>query len=316
MSAPAAPATSAVSVHDAARAFGDRGLAGVDLEVAAGRVVALLGPNGAGKSTLLRAAAGRLRLDRGSVATPAGDPRLRAAARRAIGFVPQDPALFGALTVRENVEVFAALAGLDPRQVAGAATRAIARVGLQAEAGRRAGVLSGGQKKRASLAAGLAHEPRLALLDEPTAGVDPAAQRYVHALVRELRDEGVAVVFSTHDVEEAEQLADEVAILAAGRLRASGPPADLTRRTFGEQSELVLTLAEEPPPAAAPALAAVGLASTAEPRRFVASATGTPGAAELVRQVETLGLRVVETRLREPGLRGVMLRLTGRDAGE
>jgi ABC-2 type transport system ATP-binding protein len=288
----------------------------VELDVPFGRVMALLGPNGAGKSTLLRAAAGRLRLDRGSVATAAGDPRLRAEARRAIGFVPQEPALFGALTVRENVEVFAALAGLDRRRAAAAATRALARVGLDAEAGRRAGLLSGGQKKRASLAAGVAHAPRLALLDEPTAGVDPAARRHVHALVRELRQDGAAVVFSTHDVEEAEQLADEVAILSAGRLRACGPPARLTRETFGEESELVLALAEAPPDAAAPALAALGLNTTADPRRLVAAARGALGAAEVVRQVESLGLRVVETRLREPGLRGVLLRLTGRDAGE
>jgi ABC-2 type transport system ATP-binding protein len=177
-------------------------------------------------------------------------------------------------------------------------------------------VLSGGQRKRASLAAGVVHAPRLALFDEPTAGVDPAARRHVHALVRALRDAGAAVVFSTHDVEEAEQVADDVAILADGRLRAVGAPARLVRDTFGGTSELVVTLAATPSVPEAASVAALGLAATADPRRFVASAADAMAAATIVRRLEACGQRVTETRLREGGLRGVLLRLTGRDTGE
>jgi ABC-2 type transport system ATP-binding protein len=313
---PRAASTTALSLRDAWRDFGGRGLAGLSLDVPAARVVALVGPNGAGKSTLLRAAAGRLRLDRGSVTTASGDPRSAAEARRTIGFVPQEPALFGALTVRENVEVFAVLGGVARRAAPAAAARAVQRLGLESEANRRAAVLSGGQRKRASLAAGIAHAPRLALLDEPTAGVDPAARRHVHAVIRQLREDAGSVVFSTHDVEEAEELADEVAILADGAVRAYGPARALVQGVFGGDRELVLTVAAPAGEDAARGIAALGLFATADPRRFVGRATNPAAAAALVPRVEALGARVVETRLREPALRGVLLRLTGRDSGE
>ncbi|MEE4184316.1 MAG: ABC transporter ATP-binding protein, partial [Gammaproteobacteria bacterium] len=178
-------------------------LDGVDLSVNAGELVALLGPNGAGKTTLLRACSGRIRLSAGTARVAGRNPATDPAARRALGIVPQNIALYPQLAAQDNLSVFAQLAGLRGAARRAAVARALQRAGLQARAGELVKNLSGGMQRRLNIVAGALHEPRLLLLDEPTVGVDPAARESIHALLEKLRADGMGLLLTTHDLEQA-----------------------------------------------------------------------------------------------------------------
>ncbi|MET0555726.1 MAG: ABC transporter ATP-binding protein [Vicinamibacteria bacterium] len=291
-----------------------RALDGVSLSLAPGRIVGLLGPNGAGKSTLVRAICGRVRLDAGSVRLDERDPRVSPAARRVLGLVPQEIALYPELTARENLEVLGRLAGLDRRAARTAAARALGWCGLEARAGDRASRLSGGLQRRLNLAAGVLHEPRVLLLDEPTVGIDPPAREAIHDLLRDLRARGTALLLATHDLDQAAELCDEVALLVDGRIRAQGTTAELVAQAFGTARELTVALAPPAPQAARVLLIAAGLTPDAPGRRFTGPFTGgLADTAPLEARLAAAGATLVELRLREPGLRGVFFRVAGRE---
>jgi ABC-2 type transport system ATP-binding protein len=204
-------------------------LNGVDLDIRRGEIFALLGPNGAGKTTTVEILEGHRRRDAGQVAVLGTDPSGAGRAWRArIGIVPQRASDFPELTVRAAVRHLASYypAGRDPGEL-------IAAVGLSGKAGRRLGQLSGGERRRVDIALGLAGVPELLFLDEPTTGLDPAARRECWDLIRQLARAGTTVVLTTHYLDEAESLADRVAVLADGRIVASGPPAALGGRDTG-----------------------------------------------------------------------------------
>jgi ABC-2 type transport system ATP-binding protein len=266
MEAPGAPA---LSVEDAHRRFGSRkALDGASLALAPGEIYALLGPNGAGKTSLVRAIYGRVRLDSGRIATPAGDPRREPRARARLGLVPQELALYPDLTPRENLATFGRLAGLPRDRVGASVAAALAWTGLEDRAGSRTGELSGGQKRRLNLAAGTLHGPDVLLLDEPTVGIDPEAREGIHRLLRELRARGTAILLTTHDLDQAAELADRVGILVDGRVRAEGTPRALVEQAFGKGRELLITLAAPADEAAHARLAAEGLAQAADAMSF------------------------------------------------
>jgi ABC-2 type transport system ATP-binding protein len=160
--------------------------------------------------------------------------------------VPQAIALYPFLTARENLETFARLSGTPAGSVAGVVRQALERVDLVADANRITSELSGGMQRRLNVAAGLLHDPKLLLLDEPTVGIDLSGQEYVHDLLRGLRAQGVAMLLTTHDLDQTTELADTVGVLSRGRLVATGAPAELVERTFGGDRELLLTLAADP----------------------------------------------------------------------
>jgi ABC-2 type transport system ATP-binding protein len=158
------------------------------------------------------------------------------------------------------------------------------------------------------------HRPEVLLLDEPTVGVDPQAREQVHELLRDLRRREVAVLLTTHDLEQAEQLADRVALLADGRIRAEGTLPELVERAFGEGRELAVQLAREPEARGRQALESEGLAPTQHPLAWSGRLTGSLDALAAVgRRLSEAGLAVAELRVREPGLRGVFLSLVGRE---
>ncbi len=198
---------------------------GVDLTVAPGQCLALLGPNGAGKSTLVRAITGLARPDRGEVRVVGGDPT-RAASRRHLGVMLQDGEFPRHLRVRELIEGAAVRAGL-PAAAAAAVHR---EVGIDDLADRRAAELSGGQRRRVHLARALVTDPSLLVLDEPTVGLDGDARRVFWQRLADRRDRGMAVLLTTHDVEEVGAVADRVAVIAGGRLVADTDPAGLVAR--------------------------------------------------------------------------------------
>jgi ABC-2 type transport system ATP-binding protein len=200
----------------------------LSLEVAAGEVLGLLGPNGSGKSSTLAAVAGALAPAAGTVRVAglreADAPR---AYRRQIGLVPQELALFGELSVRQNLLFFGSLYGLRGPGLRRRADEVLGFVGLAGHAGRRPRTLSGGMQRRLNLACALLHGPALLLLDEPTVGLDVQSRDAVFACLRRLRAAGCGLLFTTHHLEEAEQLCDRIAVLNQGRLVALGTLAEL-----------------------------------------------------------------------------------------
>ena len=203
------------------------------LTVAPGEVFGLLGPNGAGKSTTIDCLAGLRTPDAGEVRVLGHDPVTeRAVVTRHLAVQPQSASLLERLTVAETVRLFAAFHDrpLDP-------TRVMARTGLSECQDRRVGTLSGGEERRLLLATALIGDPAVLVLDEPSAGLDPAARRGVAEIVLGLRDTGRTVLLSTHHMDEAESLCDRVGILVAGKLVALDSPAELAR-SRSEQSRV------------------------------------------------------------------------------
>ncbi len=305
-----------LEVLDARKSYAGRAaLRGVDLTLRRGEIVALLGPNGAGKTTLVRAICGRLALDAGSVRVGGDDPRRSAAARRRLGLVPQEIALYPELTARENLEVLGRLAGVARGELAARVEAALEWTALADRAAERVDRLSGGMKRRLNLAAGTLHRPELLLLDEPTVGVDPGARELIHALLGRLRASGLAVLLTTHDLDQATELADRIAILSDGEKRAEGSLEELLEASFGDAREVSVTLVAPPGEDGLRALRAAGLeAGAGEPRRWSGALVGGLDAlASLGAGLAAAGLEVEELRVREPGLRGVFFRLTGKE---
>ncbi|MBI4265543.1 MAG: heme ABC exporter ATP-binding protein CcmA [Acidobacteria bacterium] len=257
--------------------------------LARGEILALLGPNGAGKTTTLRMLAGLIQPSAGTVRID-GEEMSRGAASRLrgrIGFLTETPGLWDRLTVLQNLTVYARLHGLEaPRRAADAA---LDLFGMRDRARDVAAQLSKGLKQRVALARALLHEPDIVLLDEPTAGLDPESARDVRGLVRRLREQGRAVLLSTHNLDEVERVADRVAVIRT-RLVAVDTPAALRARLFGARLRIVvaqpaatfgasleasgvrdlvadgstLSIAVEDPAAAAPAIVRTLVASGAD----------------------------------------------------
>lgn len=284
-------------------------LRAVDMEVPAGRVRALLGPNGAGKTTLVRAICGRIAPKTGTVEV-CGRAAASEEARRWIGLAPQDVALYRALTVRENLEVFGAIAGLSGPVLQQRVADILVRTHVAERANERIDRLSGGWQKRVNLAAALLAEPRLLVLDEPSAGVDREAWAILSGMIRRLAEEdGLGILIVTHDFLQAEAVADDVTILDEGAVICDGPIAALLEARFQGHREVEVNLARLPSPERAARLAALGLvhAPMYGGSSLGAAFTGfVPGSshalAELLAGLEREGIAPSGLVIREPGL--------------
>jgi ABC-2 type transport system ATP-binding protein len=214
------------------KSFGrNRALAGLDLDVGAGTVLGLLGHNGAGKTTLVRILATLARPDRGRARVGGFDVVSQpVAVRRLIGLAGQNAAVDEALTGRENLEIIGRLYRLGGREARRRAAAVLDEFGLADPADRPVRTYSGGMRRRLDLAASLVGRPPVLLLDEPTTGLDPVARRRLWTQVRGLAAGGITVLLTTQQLDEADELADELAVLDHGRLADRGSPADLKRR--------------------------------------------------------------------------------------
>ena len=215
-------------------------LKNVGLSSLAGELVAVLGPNGAGKSTLLRTISGQIRPSRGRVKIMGKDPVRSAAARRSLGLVPQRIALFEKLTARENLLAFGALMRVHGRKAKARADDLLERVQLAHRMNEPVHHLSGGMQRRINIAAALMHRPSLLVLDEPTVGLDVEAQAGIVNLLHGLKVDGVSILLVTHHLDEAEALADRLAILVKGQIRALGVPAQLIQHVFQNLRDIKL----------------------------------------------------------------------------
>jgi ABC-2 type transport system ATP-binding protein len=211
----------AIDVRGLSKSYGGRKVVdGVDMQVASGRIVGFLGPNGSGKTTSLRMLCGLLTPDAGEGEVLGLDFRRQAAeVKRQVGYMTQKFGLYEDLSIRENLDFVARLFSMPNRREA--VDGALERLGLATRQKQLAGALSGGWKQRLALAACLLHQPRLLLLDEPTAGVDPKARREFWEQIHQLAQEGITVLVSTHYMDEAERC-DELVYIAYGRVLARG----------------------------------------------------------------------------------------------
>ncbi len=238
----------AIEVINLQRAFSEEVLAvaGVDLEVAAGEIYAFLGPNGAGKTTTVRMLTTLLRPTGGTARVAGHDVVTDASAvRSVIGVALQEAALDPLMTGEELIRMQATLHGLPKREGRRRSQELLGRVGLSEAAHRRVGTYSGGMKRRLDLASALVHEPRVLFLDEPTTGLDPVSRKAIWEEVTNLNDEGTTVFLTTQYLEEADQLADRVGIISAGRIVAEGTPTSLKAEVGKPRLELVLAAGEQ-----------------------------------------------------------------------
>jgi ABC-2 type transport system ATP-binding protein len=233
----------AISVAGVHKRYGDHEvLHGVDLEVPEGSVYALLGPNGAGKTTAVNICSTLLTADSGEIRVAGYDVRTQAdQVRRSIGVTGQFSAIDEFHTGRENLKLMADLNHLDRARARTLIDELLERFELADAAGRRAQTYSGGMKRRLDLAMTLIGSPRLIFLDEPTTGLDPRSRRELWQIVREQVADGVTVLLTTQNLDEADQLAQRVGVLDGGRIVAEGTPAELKRRVPGGHVEVQFT---------------------------------------------------------------------------
>jgi len=282
----------------------------VSFTIAEGETYGLLGPNGAGKTTTISMITGVLERDAGEVVVDGVAMSTHAiAAKRLVGYVPQELALYPDLTGRENLRFFANLYGAGRKRV----DHVLDVVGLAERAGDLAREYSGGMKRRLNVAIGLLHEPKLLVLDEPTAGVDPQSRNQIIENVRTLAAQGVAILYTTHYMEEAERLCDRVGVIDSGRLIAEGTRRELVDR-LGERDRISLLLDGD----LTHAISALG--SIREVRDVAAHGQGLELVVDDAREclpavlsaISTNGVVVRSVEVTEPNLETVFLHLTGK----
>jgi ABC-2 type transport system ATP-binding protein len=289
----------AIEVRGLTKSYGDNdAVKGVDLDVQAGEVFALLGPNGAGKTTIVEILEGHRARSGGSVHVLGHDPgRGELAFRQRVGIVLQETGVERFLTVAEVIEEFRGFYP-DPLPL----DDVIHLVGLEEKRDERVGRLSGGQQRRLDVAIGLAGNPDLLFLDEPTTGFDPGARRGAWEMVRGLQSLGKTVFLTTHYMDEAQELADRVAVIVAGNIVAEGPPSTLAER---ESMDTTVRFHLPEGVAAPPMAEPVGDHWTFE------TATPTRALHELTSWALDAGVELGGLSVNEPSLEDVYLRLTG-----
>jgi ABC-2 type transport system ATP-binding protein len=284
---------------------------GVDQIVDAGEIVGFLGPNGAGKSTTVRMLTTLLRPTGGS-ARVAGFDIVRQAndVRRNIGVALQDAAIDPLMTGRELLLLQAVLYGIPKSQHRTRAGELLERVGLSAAGDRRVGTYSGGMRRRLDLALSLIHEPSVLFLDEPTTGLDPMSRIALWEEIRRLNGEGTTVLLTTQYLEEADQLAERIAIIDHGRIVRKGRPAEL-KAEVGFPT-LFVTVDRDRSETAAAILQEFGqLRPTAEGTLGVGLERGAGGVSQVVRRLDEAGISVHHLELNEPSLDDVFAEATG-----
>lgn len=307
---------SVLEVRDARRSFGNTtALDGASLTVHRAEWVGLLGPNGAGKTTLVRAIAGRVRLESGSISlfgeNVGADPDRAAQTRHRMGLVPQDLAIYPKLTARENLEAFARLNGISGSALTERVDWALDFTALADRANDLAGTFSGGMKRRLNIACGVLHQPEIVLLDEPTVGVDPQSRERIWEMLGELKKQGVALVLTTHQLDEAEDVCERIVIIDHGKTIADGSLEALIDQTVGKDRAVLVTLRDAP--AGSAQLEGCQIEGRLVRRDLSHVASELPA---LLAMIASSGCEVEDVRIQPPTLHAVFLHLTGRELRE
>ncbi|HZC40903.1 MAG TPA: ATP-binding cassette domain-containing protein [Streptosporangiaceae bacterium] len=311
----------AIEAAGLVKSFGStRALAGLDLAVPRGGILGLLGPNGAGKTTAVRVLATLARPDAGRARVLGADVvREAGEVREHIGLTGQYAALDDHLTGRANLIMVGRLGRLSRREARQRADKLLARFELAGAAGRAVKTYSGGMRRRLDLAASLIGSPEVLFLDEPTTGLDPRSRAVMWEIIRELAAGGTTLLLTTQYLDEADQLADRVAVIDTGRVVAEGTPGDLKAQVGDDRIELALPAGSDLAAAAAgvKAFAAGPVTTDAERLLVGAPVPARPGlTTEVVRALDTAGVEVTSISLRRPSLDDVFLTLTGHGAAD
>ena len=305
--------TALLECHDLRKAFGDRrAVDGVSFTIAPGEVYGLLGPNGAGKTTTIKMVCGLLEPDDGTIVVRGRRARGDLSVKGLVGYVPQDVALYPDLTARENLAFLGRLYKLRGGLLAQRVEEALALTDLADRSGDRVDSFSGGMKRRLNIAAGLLHHPVLLVLDEPTVGVDPQSRHAILERVRALGRDGMAVLYTTHYMEEAERVCDRVGIIDHGQLVAEGTRRELVAR-LGERDRIELGASGDLERLAGEVrgVAGVDSAATADHAVHVVARDGRRILPAVLEAADRAGVAVNSVDVVEPDLEAVFLHLTG-----
>ncbi len=304
-----------ITVQNLSKQFGSlRAVDGISFNVAKGELFGFLGPNGAGKTTTISMISGLLKPDAGTVFV--GEYNLWESpkpAKRLLGLVPQDLALYEEFSARENLTFWGGLYGVPHSQLNQSMDEILARVGLADRAREPVSRFSGGMKRRLNLAIGLVHHPKVLLLDEPTVGIDPQARNNILEIIRDIARQGTTIIFTTHHLEEAENLCDRIAIMDHGKVLQTGSVHELAR-VAGDRDLITLRgkfsaeqikqcLASEP----------VQFATLADRVTTLSLTQEAYGMAALVSQLSKSGIDLADLSIQKPTLESVFLKLTGRE---
>ncbi|MGZ8567308.1 MAG: ATP-binding cassette domain-containing protein [Actinomycetota bacterium] len=297
------------------KSYGDRlAVDGVGFSIGVGETYGLLGPNGAGKTTTISMVCGLLARDAGVVTLQGRELDTDTVDVKAdIGFVPQEIAIYPDLTAKENLRFFGKLYDLSGSELDGRIDRILETIGLADRANERTDAFSGGMKRRLNIGLGMLNQPTLLLLDEPTVGVDPQSRNAILDSVEALASEGMAVLYTTHYMEEAERLCDRVGILDEGTLRAEGTRRELIA-LVGERDRIRIG-AQGDLRAAAAAVVEIEGVEEAVPRdgSIELMARDVRGLlADIVRAIDGTGAAITSMEVEEPNLEAVFLHLTGK----
>jgi ABC-2 type transport system ATP-binding protein len=306
-----------LEVKNLSKKYGDfAAVKGISFEIPEGEIFSLLGPNGAGKTTTISMLS-TLFAPTGGEAAIGGHSIVKEpmAVRNLIGVVPQELAIYDELTGRENLFFWGQMYGLAGRALRHRVDEVLEQIGLTDKAKKRVKTYSGGMKRRVNIGVGLLHKPRLLFMDEPTVGIDPQSRRAILDSVKDLNRQGMTVLYTTHYMEEAQELSNRVGIIDHGELIALGTQDELTRQV-GENDKLILHIDESQNGAAlAAAVRSVPGVLKADVTDHTVAVIA-PQAEEIMVPVITkanaLGMKIRSVDIQEPDLEAVFLSLTGR----
>ena len=306
-----------LAVKNLVKKYGDfTAVKGISFDIQEGEIFSLLGPNGAGKTTTLSVIS-TLYLPTAGDALVGGHSVTKEpmAVRQWIGIVPQELALYDDLTGRENLVFWGQMYGLSGKDLRIRVDEVLEQIDLIDKAAKRVKTYSGGMKRRVNIGIGLLHKPKILLMDEPTVGIDPQSRRAILDSVKELNKQGMTVLYTTHYMEEAEELSDRVGIIDHGDLIALGTQAELTRQV-GENDTLILHLDEnqngEALSAAVRTIQTVLKADVTDHAVTIIAPQAEDIMAPVITIANELGIKVHSVDIQEPNLEAVFLTLTGR----
>lgn len=307
--------TSAIEVTNLHKSFGEtKAVQGVDFSVQQGEIYSLLGPNGAGKTTTISMLSCLLRPDEGDARIMGHsireDPM---GVKSVLGFVPQEIALYEDLTARENLTFWGKMYGLRGGDLKTRVDEVLDVIGLQDRAKERVGKYSGGMKRRVNIGVALLHKPQVIYMDEPTVGIDPQSRRNILDSVVDLKRQGMTVLYTTHYMEEAQELSDHIGIVDHGKMIANGAHEDLVK-LVGEQTRIDLTLDMDASNVLDEWRALEGVSQVSAENGLVTVLAGDSNEVlpRLFDVTNRLSARITSVDIQEPNLETVFLHLTGR----
>lgn len=308
---------SILQANNLVRKFGDLlAVDNVSFDIQEGEIFSLLGPNGAGKTTTISMLSTLL-------APTSGDARINGFSiindnmqvRKYIGIVPQEIALYDDLTAMENLHYWGRLYDLGGRELEQRVQEVLQQIGLSDRAKDRVKTYSGGMKRRVNIAAGLLHKPKLLFMDEPTVGIDPQSRRMILDMVKELNQQGMSILYTTHYMEEAQELSDRVGIIDHGKLIAVGTQPELTQQVGETDSIRIQTDAMDDLPTVAEKLKGfdgINRVIVEEGGLNLITNDAESSLAPIINQASQFGAHIKSIEVVEPNLETVFLHLTGR----